>query len=74
MAKLEGNVYVDPSYTSQEAIDALGGTHSITGEELVFGVNAFASGGTTSNVPVEGGTIFFNNVDRLGSSIYNDGT
>ena len=33
----QGNVYVDPAYTSQEAIDALGGTSSITGEPLVFG-------------------------------------
>ncbi len=74
MAILDGNVYVNPAYTSQEAIDALGGTSSITGEVLEFGVNAFASGGTTSNVPAEGGTIFFQDVDRFTSSIYNDGT
>ena len=70
MARLEGNVYVDPSYTAE----ITGTTYAATGEVLEFGVNAFASGGTTSNVPVEGGTIFFNNLDRLGSSIYNDGT
>ena len=70
MARLEGNVYVDPSYTAE----ITGTTHPITGEELEFGVNAYASGGTTSNVPAEGGTIFFKNLDRLSSSIYNDGT
>ncbi|MBP5584721.1 MAG: hypothetical protein J6Y92_00030 [Lentisphaeria bacterium] len=70
MAQLEGNVYVDPSYTAE----ITGTTYAATGEVLEFGVNAFAEGGTTSNVPVEGGTIFFNNLDRLGSSIYNDGT
>ncbi|MBR3506119.1 MAG: hypothetical protein IKO02_03625 [Lentisphaeria bacterium] len=74
MAILEGNVYVNKEYTSQEAIDALGGTSSITGEALTFGVNAFAEGGTTSNVPIEGGTIFYQDIDRLSSSIYNDGT
>ena len=31
------NIYIDPAYTSQEAIDALGGTSSITGETLIFG-------------------------------------
>jgi autotransporter passenger strand-loop-strand repeat protein len=36
-AKATGNVYLDPAYVSQEAIDALGGTSSITGEALVFG-------------------------------------
>ena len=75
MARLdEGNVYVDPAYTSQEAIDALGGTSSITGEALTYNFNAYADGGTTSNVPAIGGTIYFSNLDRLGSSIYNDGT
>ena len=42
MARATGNVYVDPAYTSQEAIDALGGTSSITGEKLVFGKTAEA--------------------------------
>ena len=74
MARLDGNVYVDPAYTSQEAIDALGGTSSITGEVLTYGVNAYASGGTTGNVPAVGGTIFYNGWDNLGASIYNDGS
>ena len=32
MARAQGNVYVDAAYTSQEAIDALGGVSPITGE------------------------------------------
>ncbi len=45
MARAQGNVYVDPAYTSQEAIDALGGTSSITGEKLTYG----ASGGDVTD-------------------------
>ena len=70
MARLSGNVYVDPAYTAE----ITGTTHPITGEELEFNVNAYASGGTTTNVPAVGGTIFYNNWDNLGASVYNDGT
>ena len=68
-----GHIYVDPSYSDETT----GLIHSITGEELVFGVNAFdtlVDGGTTTNVPVEGGTLFINDLDWNSLSIYNDGT
>ena len=52
MAKTTGNVYVDASYSE----DVNGTPHPITGELLIFGVNAFATltGGTVSAVPEDG--------------------
>ena len=67
MAIAQGNLYIDPAYVSQEAIDALGGTSSITGEPLVYGstladleagANAFIPNGMTKWFKVEGQTVY----------------
>ena len=48
-----GNIYVDPAFTSQEVIDTeFDGKSPITGEALVFGVNAFADLDSAHTVPV----------------------
>ena len=64
-----GNIYVDSAYTSQEAIDALGGTSSITGEALVAGTNALSNfssnnGNSPSVNPEDGHAFFVSNLDR----------
>ena len=67
MAIAKGNVYIDPAYVSQEAINLLGGTSSITGEPLVFGstladleagANAFVPNGMTKWFKIEGQTVY----------------
>ena len=65
--KAPGNIYIDPAYTSQEAVNALGGISPITGEALIFGstlddlatgANAFAPNGMKKWFTVEGTTVF----------------
>ena len=62
-----GNIYVDGSYLSEETTPPY---DSITGEELIYGENAFGalSGGTTSTVyPADGSALFITNLS-VGSS------
>ena len=62
MATSTGNLYLDPSYT--DGIN--GSTHSITGEVLEFGVNAFNNQTQANNALVVGGTIFVTNWGTAG--------
>ncbi len=80
MAKALGNVYIDPAYTSQEAIDALGGTSSITGEALKFGstiadleagANAFAPNGMKKWLIIGGQTVYAADGSTMYVSNYN---
>jgi len=59
--KAVGNIYVDNSYT-EEATPA---THPITGEALIFGVNAFTTiaGGTVAAAPEDGSALFVTNTN-----------
>ena len=61
-----GNIYVDPSYTSEETTPAVS---PITGEDLVFNANAlaeFTANNTNSPAinPEDGHAFFVSNLDR----------
>ncbi len=63
-----GNIYVDGSYLTEETTPQCDST---TGEELIYGENAFGalSGGTTSPAyPADGSALFITNLS-VGSNI-----